>query len=314
MRPGRGLWQNRDMIMITVLVASLAAVPASASAGSDAAFLQSAAAVTAQMSAAFARASWNEEDALLDLLRDRDAEVRRQAVRSLKGFVGQRSSTRDRVLDLYKDGREDLAVRREAARTLSAVSGYSQVYDALLDGAERGTDPGLRAVSYKALYWTAAQRSDVRDRLLDAARREPVETVRRAAIWALFNASGDNRVQDQLMDLVRRDPSEAVRDEALRSLYGAMGHNDVRDFAYRLAEREPSRAVRRTAILLHAFRVESRQADLLEVIAARDADAAMRAAAILALGRPQDDEIFRHFHLPRRDRHGVLIREPLDDE
>lgn len=302
------------MVSITSLVVVLTLVPVRASANADAAFLHAAGAVSAHMSAAYARASWNEEDTLLDLLRDRDPEVRRQAVRSLKGYVGMRSSTRDRVLDLYKDGREDPAVRREAAKTLSVVSGYYQVYDALLDEGSRGSDPSLRAISYKSLYWAAAQRSDIRDRLLDAARRESDEGVRRAAIWALFAASNDNRVQDQLEELARRDSAEAVRVEALKSLYGGMGSYRVRDLAYDLARRESSAAVRRTAILLHANRTDSRQTDLLQEIAGRDSDAEMRKAAILALGRPNDEQIYRHFHLVRRDRNGVMTHDPLDDE
>lgn len=301
--------------MSTWLVASVLASPAFAAPSSDAAFAASAAAVSAQMSAGFKAASWNEVDTLLDLLRDSDPEVRRQAVRSLKAWVSQRSSTRDRILDVYRDRNEDLGVRREAAKTLSVVSGYSDVYQALLEQAERGSDAGLRAISYKALYWTASQRSDVRDEMLDAARRESEPAVRRAAIWALFGAANDNRVQDALKDIARRDPDQNARVEALKSLYGGMGYNDVRDLAYDLARNTgESPAVRRTAILMHSFRVQSSQEDLLKDIAARDREPAMRRAAILALGNPRAEEITTYFHLIRRDQNGVLISDPLDAE
>lgn len=300
------------MIMTTWLVATVLAVPAVAS--SDAAFSAAVSGARARMSASFASTSWNEERALLDLLRDRDAEVRRQAVRSLKVWVSQRSSTRDAVLDLYKNANEDLSVRREAAKTLSVVTTYPAVHDALLDYAERGSDAGLRAISYKALYWEAASRSGVRDDILDAARREPVPAIRRAAIWALF-ATNDNRVKDALLDIARRDSDDFTRVEALKSSYGLMGYSDTRDAVYDLA-RNPNTAsaVRRAAILLHSNRVNSSQKDMLEDIARSDRDPAMRTAAIIALGNPRSDELMTYFHLVRRDRNGVMVGDPLDAE
>lgn len=302
------------MIMTTWLVAAALAAPASAAPSSDASFFSAVAGVRAELNAGFKAASWNEVDTLLDLLRDRDPEVRRQAVRSLKAWVSQRSSTRDRVLDVYRSSSEDVAVRREAAKSLSVVSGYSEVYQALLDYARRGNDRSLRAVSYKSLYWAAAQRSDVRDDILDAARRESDPTVRLAAIWALFGVN-DNRVKDALLDIARRDASEPARVESLKSLYGMMGYNDVRDVAYDLARdaRTPS-ALREAAILLHSNRVTSSQKDLLLDIAARDSDPVMRRAAIVALGSPRAEEIWTYFHLVRRDQNGVMVSDPLDAE
>lgn len=302
------------MIMTTSLVAILLAPAAFAAPSSDAVFANAVGAASAEMRAAFRTASWNEEDALLDLLRDGDPEVRRQAVRSLKAWVWQRSSTKDRILDVYRDAREALAVRREAAKTLSAASGNWDVHRELLDYAKRGADASLRAVSYKALYWVVAQRNDVRDDVLDAARRETDKTVRLAAIWALF-ASNDNRVKDELRDLARRAADEDVRVEALKSGWGYMGYNDFRGDAYDLARNTASpAAVRRAAILLHANRVESRQKDLLEDIARRDSDPAMRQAAITALGAARSEEIQAFFHLVRRGHNGVVVYDPLDAE
>lgn len=300
------------MIMTTWLVATVLAVPAVAS--SDAAFSAAVSGARAQMTASFASTSWNEERALLDLLRDPNAEVRRQAVRSLKVWVSQRTSTRDAVLDLYKNSNEDLAVRREAAKTLSVVTTYSDVHNALLDYARRGSDAGLRAISYKALYWEAASRPSVRDDVLDAARRENTPAVRLAAIWALF-VTNDNRVKDTLVDIARRDGSEAARVEALKSSYGLMGYNETRDAAYDLArDANTPAAVRRAAILLHSNRVTSSQKDMLEDIARSDRDPAMRTAAIVALGNPRSDELMTYFHLVRRDRNGVMVGDPLDAE
>lgn len=302
------------MIMTTWLVAAVLAVPAFSAPSSDAAFFSAVAGARDSMSAGFKAASWNEVDTLIDLLRDRDPQVRLQAVRSLKAWVAQRSSTRDRILDVYKSSSEDVAVRVEAAKTLSVVSGNSDVYQPLLDYARRGSDRRLRAISYKSLYWMAAQRSDVRDDILDAARRESDPTVRFAAIWALFGVN-DNRVKDALLDIARRDASEPARVEALKSLWGMMGHNDVRDVAYDFARdaRTPA-AVRETAILLHSNRVTSSQKDLLLEIAARDTNPVMRRAAIVALGNPRAEEIWTYFHLVRRDQNGVMVSDPLDAE
>lgn len=301
--------------MTTWLVATILAAPAFAAPSSDASFFSALAGARSEINAVFRTASWNEEETLLDLLRDQNAEVRRQAVRSLRPWVAQRTSTRDRVLDVFRSSYEDLSVRREAAKTLSVVSTYNDVRDALLDQARRGSDAGLRAISYKALYWQASQRSDVRDDLLDAARRESNSFVRRAAIWGLFLASQDNRVQDVLKDIAKRDFDQNARAEALKSLYGGMGYPDVRDLAYDLArDANENATVRRTAILLHSNRVMSRQKDLLEEIATRDQNPAMRSAAILALGNPRADELFAHFHLLRRDHNGALVCDPLDAE
>jgi HEAT repeat protein len=302
------------MITTSLLAAALLAAPASAAPTSDASFFSAVAGARDSMSAGFKAAAWNEVDTLIDLLRDRDPQVRLQAVRSLKAWVAQRSSTRDRVLDVYKSSSEDVAVRREAAKTLSVVSGYSEVYQALLDYARRGSDRSLRAISYKSLYWMAAQRSDVRDDVLDAARRENDPTVRLAAIWALFGVN-DNRVSDSLLDIARRDSSEAARVEALKSLWGMMGRNDVRDAAYDLArDARTAAAPREAAILLHSNRVTSSQKDLLLDIAARDSDPVMRRAAIIALGNPRAEEIWTYFHLVRRDQNGVMVSDPLDAE
>ena len=302
------------MIIITLLVSSVLSAPAFAAPSSDASFASALSAGSAQIGAKFTVASWNEEQALLGLLRDRDIEVRRQAVRSLKAWVAQRTSTRDRVLEVFENRNEDLSVRREAAKTLSVVTTYPVVYRALLDYAQRGADVSLRAISYKSLYWAASQRPDVRDDVISAAQRENNQAVRLAAIWALFAVNG-NPVKDALINIASRDNDEAARVEALKSLHGLMGYSDVRDLAYDLA-RNPNTAavVRRAAILLHSNRVNSMQKDMLEEIATRDRDPQMRTAAIIALGNPRAEELQAYFHLIRRDQNGVLVNDPLDAE
>jgi HEAT repeat protein len=303
------------MIITTWLVATALLAPSAfAAPSSDASFSAALAAGRAPIAARFVTVQWNEEQSLLDLLRDRDPDVRRQAVRSLRAWVYQRRSTMDAVLEVCKNSNEDMSVRREAAKTLSVVTTYPDIYQALLDYAKRGNDNGLRALSYKALYWAAAQRSDVRDDVLDAARRESDPAVRLAAIWALFGTN-DNRVKDVLIDIAKRDSSAAARTEALKSSYGLMGYNDVRDAAYDLArDANTPASVRRAAILLHSNRVTSQQKDLLEDIARSDRDPSMRTAAIVALGNPRSDELMTYFHLVRRDHNGVMVGDPLDAE
>jgi hypothetical protein len=94
-----------------------------------------------------------------------------------------------------------------------------------------------------------------------------------------------------------------------------MGYSDVRDAAYDLARNTGTPAfVRKAAILLHSNRVTSSQKDLLEEIATRDREPAMRAAAIVALGNPRAEELTSFFHLIRRDGNGVMVSDPLDAE
>ncbi len=261
-------------------------------------------------------ASRQEEDTLLELLSDRDPQVRRQAVHAFKAYVARRSSHRDRVLEMALDRREETAVRYEAIKTLSAVCGYREVYDALLDLGRGSETPGLRGIAYKSLYPAAASRSDVRDALADTAKRAGgSDEARLGAIWGLFLATLNSSARDPLVDIARRDSDEAARVEALKSLFGAMGYHEVRELAEDLArDSQQPAAVRRAAILLHAARTSGRQRDLLEDIARRDVDPEARRAAILALGDPRGSEIARYFHWIRRDQNGLPVDDPLDAE
>lgn len=302
------------------LVVALTLAPAAAS-GSDSSFLASAAGVQQALKAQFARTPMlaafgrQEEDTLLELTRDRDAEVRRNAVKALKAYVSGNYRTRDRVLEMLRDWNETAAVKYECIKSLSWASGESQVYDRLLEIAKRDNSTRLRAIAWKALYWQAFQRSDVRSDALYAARYESDPIVRRAAVWTLFGATGMSDVRDYLLDLAKHSGDSALRVEALKSLYQAMGMSEVRDLAYHLAKYELNDpAVREAAILMLANRVSNDQRDLLEDIAQRDNDARARRAAILALGSPSGDDIYRYFHLVRRDIHGQLVHDPLDDE
>lgn len=256
-----------------------------------------------------------EEESLLALMRDRDPSVRQAAVKAFKNYVARRSDYRSRVLAMVSDSSEVLEVKREAVKTLSIVTGYSDVYERLLDIARLDYSQALRVISYKALYHQAAARSDVRDRIVDAARREGDKEVRRAAIWSLFLATPNNSARDPLIDIVRRDGDSDIRVEALKSLYGTMGYSEVRDLVMDLARRTSTdKPLRHTAILTLSARTSNDAAALLQSIARNDHDPEARRAAILALGDPRSEEIIRHFHLVRRDINGLPIGDPLDYE
>ncbi len=258
--------------------------------------------------------SQQEQETLLQLFNDSDPAVRRAALKAFRAYVGQRQSNWERVLEIARRTSEDASVRREAIKTLSVVSGYNDVSDALLRIAQRDAEPKLRQVAYKALYWQAFSRSSVADELIREAVRGGDGDVRRAAIWGLFLAVGNTDPRESLLRLAERDSDAAVRVEALKSLYGAMGHSDVRDYVMRLARNGGEPSVRLTAILALSARNNNDGRDILENIARRDSDPLARAAAITALGDPLSDELVRHFHLLRRDQSGRVIRDPLDLE
>ena len=228
--------------------------------------------------------SYQERDTLLDLLRDGDPGVRRSAVRSLKNFIGQTYEVRDRVLALFRDEREDMPVRLEAAKTLSLATNHSEVRERLQDYARRGSDPALRALSYKALYSAAASLSHARSILVEAAKRESERSVRMGALWGLFLSGANYDARDALLETARRDSDPGLRVEALKSLYGAMGHSEVRDRVYDLArDTHEGVPVRYASILLLSAVVNSSNRDLLADLARREREPALREAAVMAM-------------------------------
>lgn len=258
-------------------------------------------------------ASLQEREMLLALLRDPDAGVRRAALKSLRGYVGQTLAARDAVLAVYWNANEEASVRAEAAKTLALVSTYREVYDRLLSYAERGPVASLRVISAKALYLQAAARSDVRQRLERLLLLDASADVRAAAAWSLFAASGNTSTRDALDRSAGRDASNAVRVEAIKSLYGAMGHSSVRYGAVRLAldTRAPAE-LRKPAILLLSWGGDYQTKQALERLVRTERDPELRAAAIQALN-PSDEAIARYFHLARRTQTGAYL-DPLENE
>jgi hypothetical protein len=261
----------------------------------------------------FQTLSRQERDVLVDLLRDGDEPMKIAALRSLRSYVNQTSSIRRVVLRTYLNSQEPVTVRIQAAKTLSYVSQYREVYDALLRGGQRYTDTALRVISLKALYIRAMSDSSMRRALVQIAQRDNEKEVRLAAIWGLFQASGDNRVRDALWTMAQRDSDLDIRVESLRSLYLGMNHSRLHSEIERLAARTSEETDVRVAAVLLLSRIQSsRTRSLLQRLAQRDADGEIREAAVLAM-RPTDERIREYFHLVQRNQNGSYI-DPLDLE
>lgn len=313
------------MTRIPVMFAAvlmLTQLPTFAEAAAEQSFLNAVKGIQAAITAQFkspegvAALTQRDEDTLIRLFDDPDPKVRQSAVKSFRRYVARRSDYRRRVLRILDRSNEVPAVKREALKTLSVVSNYSDVYRKLLNIARYGNDDGLRALAYKALYNTAASRSNVRDKLAYAARYESTKEVRLGAIWGLFTASNNSRTRGRLADLVRRDSDVDVRVEALKSLYWAMGDNRLRRQVVSLARSEDT-SLRYTAILALSnpnARSRNEVERLLHTIARYDNDAEARRLAIVAMGNYKTDEIVRHFHLILRGNNGVPVNDPLEFE
>ncbi len=313
------------MTRIPVLFAAvlmLTQLPTSAEAAAEQSFLNAVKGIQVAITAQFkspegvVALSQRDEDTLIRLFDDPDPKVRQSAVKAFKSYVTRRSDYRRRVLRILDRSNVVPAVKGEDLKTLSVVSNYSDVYRKLLNVARYGNDDGLRALAYKALYHSAASRSDVRDKLTYAARYEAKKEVRLGAIWGLFTASNNSRTRDRLAYLVRNDSDVDIQVEALKSLYWAMGDNRLRRQVVGLA-RNNGTALRYTAILALSnpnARSRNEVENLLQRTARYDNDVEARRLAIVAMGNYKTDEIVRHFHLILRGNNGVPVNDPLEFE
>lgn len=307
--------------MKNFLAALVILVPTAAFASSDSAFLSSVGSARAQLKASFAQplsvvASQNEEETFLRLLDDSDPAVRISALKGLKNYVGLNSRTRERVLrvlDAYGEAQE---VKKQAIKTLSWAANDRDVYEKLHDLARRSSQPSaLRSIAYKALAWQLGIQSSIRSDVLDAAKRESDPAVRLGAIWALYTVNGQSDVRDGLLDIAKRSSEDdETRVAALRSLYGMMGMTEVRELAIDYARsRSTPAAVRYSAIMMLSARFSSSETELLEDLARNDPDARAKSYAAQALAQDRAT-VCRFFHLPLRDIYGRPVTDPLDDE
>lgn len=256
-----------------------------------------------------------ERNTLLELLRDPDPSVRQAAARALRPYVDGDLDARHGIAERAMDVSETEAVRKQAVKTLSWAGGHYDVRVMLADLARGSRSVAVRAAAAKALYQQARVHPSVRSLLLDLSDDDPSLQVRGAALWGLFLATGEPDVRGHLLDRAKRGSSPILRIEALKSLYGAVrDHLEVKGLARDIARSSSEHAaVRFTAILaLSAASGEPDVRNLLTEIAGGDPDARLRRAAVVALD-PYNDEIFVHFHLPRRTPGGHYI-DPLDAE
>jgi hypothetical protein len=266
-----------------------------------------------RVSAQSLAASINHDD-LLDMLKDRDPEVRKEALKTARFEQGINTDVRARVFEMAGDTREDVGVRREAVRTLFWVTNLNETRDKLLDLARRDRAVPVREMAYKALYQSAFTFSDIRDAVRDAARGEREPAVRLAAIWALFDCTGTSEVLDTLKDLAKsyREDS-SVRVEAVKSMFLAMNRSEVKDLALELAkDRNLDKELRVTAIYaLYAARNQWEVQDALKDMS-RESGSDIRVAAIKAMGN--DDLFMRaYFHIGTHVNGHVYV-SPIENE
>lgn len=290
-----------------VLTLSLALLAVSASAAAvpslEASFGEAVHSLRAYRPGAFA--DGRNEDQLLQLLDDRNIEVRASAAKALRDYVQDRKVT-DRLVEMMDDGWENAAVRRQAIKTLSYAADQSnEVRRALIRAAtEQERGPALRAIACKAL-WPALEPSaganDARkalQKIVSDGSEHP--DVRAGAAWGLFpDAQRGRGTQDALLAVAKDQwAAEGLRVEALRSLYFALPERrdleaDVRALA---DETLTPLNVRVAAVLIHQIQKDENPAShWLSDLAANASPDQVRSAAITAQA-DLTPEMARYFH------------------
>lgn len=255
---------------------------------------------------------------LKDLLRDRDPEVRKMAVKNSKSLI-HNSSIYDLVLDIYEDERERSDIRIEAARALSYATGAWRVTDALQDAIKYDNlEKPLKIMSYKALWNAAASRSSTRDFLVSRLRYdEKDQEIQKAVIWSLFAASPNSRVYGELTDIIKYgNAPNYIKTECVKSLYLAMGRYRVRDLVMDIAKYKTSgedRELRKTAIFALSGAIgHSRVKRFLEDLVEDSRDMEIRETALEALAEDRF-KINEFFHLNYKLENGGYFN-PIENE
>lgn len=251
-----------------------------------------------------------------DLLRDSDPEVRKAAIRGSRALI---ANTRiyERVMFIMENSGERLDIRVEAARALSYAVQYPKVQDALARTIKYGSAPvELNVMAYKALWGAANGYPKVQAFLIDAVKyTEKDPAARRAAIWALFDSTRNNKPRECLLELLRygkEDETTAI--EAVKSLYGGMAYRDVKELAIAMVrDADVAKPVRLAALLsLSAASGDSRVRNLLESMMRYESDPELRAAAVEA-SSPSPDKIRDFFHLNYKVENGWFV-SPIERE
>ncbi|MBU2573146.1 MAG: HEAT repeat domain-containing protein [Elusimicrobia bacterium] len=253
---------------------------------------------------------------LKDLLRDSNPEIRKAAVKSARTYI-LNSFAYERVMDILENANERLDIRVEAARTLSYAAGNSRIRESLVDIIKYGNNPReLRVMSYKALWGVAGGHSRIQDFLRDAIKYSEKDLdARRAAIWAIFDATRNSRPREVLLDLLRYgNEEELTRIEAVKSLYGAMGYSRVKELMMDLVRNSnEKKPVKLAAIAaLSGASGDSRVQNFLKDLMRYGADTEIKTAAIEAAA-PNMAKIREYFHLGYKVENGGFV-SPIEKE
>jgi len=171
-------------------------------------------------------------------------------------------------------------------------------------------------MAYKALWGAANGYPKVQAFLIDAVKyNEKDPAARRAAIWALFDGTRNNKPRECLIELLRDgNEDEATAIEAVKSLYNGMAYRDVKELAISLVRNtDTAKPVRLAALLsLSAASGDSRVRNLLETMMRYESDPELRAAAVEA-SSPSPDRIRDFFHLNYKVENGWYV-SPIERE
>lgn len=253
---------------------------------------------------------------LIALLEDSDAGVRKAAVRGSRDLI-QNSRVYESIIAIMENPGETTDIRIEAARALSYAAQYNKVQDALAGTIKYGSAPqALRVMAYKALWSAANGQPRVQDFLIAAVNySEKDPAARRAAIWALFDGTRNNKPRECLAQLLRSGKeAEAVRIETIKSLYSGIYHRAAQDLVIdRIGDAAETKPVRLAALLsLSGAAGDSRVRNFLEAMLREETDPELRAAAVEA-SSPAPGKIREYFHLGYKVENGGFVN-PIEKE
>lgn len=309
---------NRPSLLAAAL---LLAAPALARAVAlDEGFAAAVHALRSARPAAFA--AENPQDELLQLLDDRDQNVRVQAAKSLREYAPSDRRVQDRLAAIMEDGNDNLFVRKEAIKSLAVSAAHSNdLRRRIIAVAQENNNPDqVRSIACKALYTTLAPgdaANDARDALIGLlGENNERPAVRAGAAWGLFpDAPATAKTQEALLAAANDQWLDAgARAEAIRSLYFALDQRrEIRESLKSLADEGLTALPARFAavVVFHRVNTESAVRDWLQGLAREASPTQIRDAAILAQTEGLTEELARYFHVT--DMNGRAL-DPLADE
>ncbi|MFH1726495.1 MAG: HEAT repeat domain-containing protein [Elusimicrobiota bacterium] len=161
-------------------------------------------------------------DALIDLAKDRDAAapLRVAALKALYSRTFDYGPAQDAALELLKDGKQPLEVRKGAAWSLFGSVGKYRSWSALLEVLQDdGEDASLRVEAARSLYYAVFDQHKVRQAVWGIAKdaREPSD-LRKTTVLALHSALSDYRIEEWLRELAQDSRQPELRLAAITAL------------------------------------------------------------------------------------------------